>query len=103
MKNYTLSFIAKGKPIIISAKAEVVYGLSSLSYKPLVDDKISKWLQTNRIDDKSINLLDVVLTNESQQQVFNQKNWFDYTTIEHKDFDEKSNSDLIELEHDKLV
>jgi hypothetical protein len=95
MKTYTLVFTAINKQLSISINAEVIYGKTSLSYKTLVDMEISKWLRLNKLTAKSTKVLDIVLLNESKQQVFNQGDWSEYTSIIQVDFNEDTNSDLI--------
>lgn len=95
MKTYTLVFTAINKQISILLNAEVIYGKTSLSYKTIVDTEISKWLRLNNLTAKSTKILDILLLNESKQQVFNQGNWSEYTSIIQVDFNENTNSDLI--------
>jgi len=101
MATYILSFFASEKQVESNVNADIHCGFSSYSYKRLVDDEISKWLLTNKLNAKSTKILDIKLLNESKEQMFTQMNWSDYTTISHIDFDEKTNSELIDIKIDK--
>jgi hypothetical protein len=101
MATYKLSFFATGKQLFYHVTSDVIYGKSSYSYKRLVDDEISKWLSINKLNGKSTKILNIILQNNSEQKMFIQENWSDYSTIVHIDFDEETNSELIGIKKDK--
>jgi hypothetical protein len=95
MKTYSLYFKASGKQIVTLINCEILQGLTSLNYKPTVDETISNWLRKEKLNAKSTSILDIVLLNDSKQVMFTQENWTNINSIEIKTFDINSNSDLI--------
>jgi len=95
MKTYTLHFKASGELIVTPIICEVIQGKTSLSYKVIVDEEISKWLRKQNLSAKSTSILDIILLNDSKQVMFSQENWTNTDTIEIISFDKHSNSDLI--------
>ncbi len=80
MKTYTLFFTAGGERISINVSAEVV-GISTLKYKPMVDDKISEWLKTNKLTASSTRILHIKLCDELECNLFNQADSSDPNSI----------------------
>jgi hypothetical protein len=95
MKTYSLHFKARGEQIVTPIICEVLQGKTSLSYKPIVDEEISNWLKKKMLNASSSSILDIVLENDSKQIIFAQENWIVPSSIMIKEFDEHSNSDLI--------
>lgn len=84
MKNYSLHFKASGILIVTPIICEVSNELTSLSYKPIVDDEISNWLKKEKLNAKTTSILDIVLLNDSKQVLFTQENWININSIKIK-------------------
>lgn len=80
MKTYTLSFKAIGKTNTISdiqSDEKVI----SIAYKTLVDYSISNWIDKNKLDGKTLSIIDIYLHDQNQNLVYSQGNWNDLDSI----------------------
>lgn len=82
MQHYNLSFKALGKLIDIPIYCDFNQEHTSLSYKVIVDETISNWLNKNKESNTHILILDVVLVRKKDNKaVFIQDNWSDYRSM----------------------
>lgn len=93
MSVFILNFKVNGKNETISRDAELICGLTSLSFKVIVDEMIFEWIENNAQKEKC-NIRDIVLHNSEQEPVFVQTDYSDINSIKVKDFNQSSDSDL---------
>jgi len=83
MKSYNLTFNVLEKEILLQFEQEVSLPkkCSSIIYREIVEQKISEWLKSNKMNGREISILDIKL-NDGAKLLFSQADRKDTSTIE---------------------